>query len=310
MRADRLLSILLQLQLHGRLTSAELAKRLEVSMRTIHRDMEALGAAGVPVVAERGVGGGWSLMDGYRTNLTGLSDPEVQSLFVTKPARLLADLHLEKASDAALVKLLTVLPAVARRNAELARQRIYIDVSGWNRSNEQVPHLPLLQNAVWRDRKVRMLYGDDCTSERVVDPLGLVAKGSVWYLVAQIDGSIRSYRVSRVKEAAMLDETFARPENFDLARFWEESSMRFKDRLPRFTVVILAAPPVVDWLRRMIRFGGIDEVIGDRVSMHFDAEEVARAVLLGVGDQIEVLEPQSLREGIVATARRIATAAS
>ena len=310
MRADRLLSILLQLQLHGRLTSGELAKRLEVSMRTIHRDMEALGAAGVPVVAVRGVGGGWSLMNGYRTNLTGLSDPEVQSLFVTKPARLLADLHLEKASDAALVKLLTVLPAVARHNAELARQRIYIDVSGWNRSSEQVPHLPLLQNAVWRDRKVRMLYGDDHASERLLDPLGLVAKGSVWYLVAQIDGSIRSYRVSRVKEATMLDETFARPASFDLARFWEESSTRFKDRLPRFTVVIRAATPAVDWLRTMIRFGAIDEVIGDRVSMHFDAEEVATTVLLGMGDQIEVLEPQSLREAIVATARRIATAAS
>src|SRR2546423_8068968 len=172
MRADRLLSILLQLQLHGRLTSADLAKRLEVSQRTIHRDMESLGSAGVPVVAERGVGGGWSLLEGYRTNLTGLTEAEVQSLFVTKPSRLLADLHLEKASDAALVKLLTVLPAVNRRNAELANQRIYIDVSGWNRSNEQVPHLPLLQQAVWRDRRVRMLYGDDgCAKERVVDPL-------------------------------------------------------------------------------------------------------------------------------------------
>ncbi len=310
MRADRLLSILLQLQLHGRLTSSELAKRLEVSPRTIHRDMEALGTAGVPVVAERGVGGGWSLMDGYRTNLTGLSDAEVQSLFVSKPSRLLADLHLEKASDAALVKLLTVLPAVNRRNAELAQQRIYIDVSGWSRSSEQVPNLPLLQDAVWRERKVRMLYGDECPSERVVDPLGLVAKGSIWYMVAQIDGTIRSYRVSRVQQAMTLDETFARPADFDLQRFWDESSVRFKDRLPRFHVVIRAGAPVIDWLRRMIRFGGIDEVTGDIAHLHFDAEEVARTVLLGVGDQVEVIEPQSLRESIVATARRIATAAS
>ena len=128
MRADRLLSILLQLQFHGRLTSAALAKRLEVSERTIHRDMSSLSTAGVPIVAERGARGGWSLLEGYRANLTGLSEAEVQALFVTRPEKLLADLHL-------------VLPKL---NPQLARQRIYIDINGWNRSNEQVPHLPAL----------------------------------------------------------------------------------------------------------------------------------------------------------------------
>src|SRR5207302_3535719 len=180
MRADRLLSILLQLQLHGRLTSSDLAKRLEVSERTIHRDMSSLGTAGVPVVAERGSRGGWMLMEGYRKNLTGLSDVELQALFVTRPEKLVAELHL-------------VLP---KFNPELARQRIYIDITGWNRSSEQVPHLPALQDAVWRERRVRILYGDDCPSERVLNPLGLVAKGSVWYLVAGVDGEIRTYRVS------------------------------------------------------------------------------------------------------------------
>jgi len=305
MRADRLLSILLQLQLHGQLTSAELAKRLEVSERTIHRDMNSLGSAGVPIVAERGAGGGWSLMEGYRTNLTGLSESEVQALFVTKPARLLADLRLEKASDAALVKLLTVLPAVNRRNAELARQRIHIDVSGWNRSNEPVPHLPALQNAVWHDRRVRILYGDEHTAERVLDPLGLVAKGSVWYLVARIDDDVRTYRVSRVREVMLLDERFARPQDFDLEQFWDASSARFKERLPRYAVVIRAPREIHEWLRRMIRFGGIDEVDGERVTMHFDAKEVARAVLLGSADQIDVLEPAELREEIAAAARAI-----
>lgn len=304
MRADRLLSILLQLQLHGRLTSAALAKRLDVSERTIHRDMNSLGSAGVPIVAERGSRGGWSLMEGYRTNLTGLSESEVQALFVTKPARLLADLHLEKASDAALVKLLTVLPVVNRRNAELARQRIHIDVSGWNRSNEPVPHLPALQNAVWRDRRVRILYGDEHTTERVLDPLGLVAKGSVWYLVARIADDVRTYRVSRVREVTILDERFARPD-FDLEQFWEASSARFKERLPRYAVVIRAPREIHEWLRRMIRFGGIDDVDGERVMMHFDAKEVARAVLLGVADQIDVLEPPELRDEIIATARTI-----
>jgi predicted DNA-binding transcriptional regulator YafY len=291
------------------MTGRALAKRLEVSERTIHRDMESLGAAGVPVVAERGNGGGWSLMEGYRTQLTGLSESEVQALFVTRPSGLLADLHLDKASDAALIKLLTVLPAVHRRNAELARQRIFIDVSGWNRSSEGVPYLPLLQDAVWRERRVRMLYGTDCTVERRVDPLGLVAKGSVWYLVAAIDGDVRSYRVSRVQEATITEEPFARPEGFDLATFWQQSAARFKQLLPRYAVVIRAETSSLPWIRTMIRFGGIDEVSDDtrngwsRVAMHFDAPEVAQTVLLGFGERIEVLEPVALREAILQSAR-------
>src|SRR5262245_49518363 len=218
MRADRLVSILLLLQMHARLTARYLAKRLEVSERTIHRDMEALGTAGVPVVADRGVGGGWRLVEGYRANVSGLTEAEVQALFVTRPSRLLADLRLDKASDGALVKLLSVLPAVNRRGAELARQRIHIDVSGWSRSREPVPHLPTLQQAVWSDRRLRILYDrDGCASERVLDPLGLVAKGSTWYLVARVENDIRSYRVSRICEAAILDQSFVRPPEFDLA---------------------------------------------------------------------------------------------
>jgi len=290
MRADRLLSILLQLQHHGRITSRDLAKRLQVSERTIHRDMSSLGSAGVPVVAERGARGGWTLMDGYRKNLTGLSDAELQALFVTRPEKLLADLHL-------------VLPKL---NPELARQRIYIDITGWNRSNESVPHLPMLQDAVWRERKLRIHYGDEiCPVERVVDPLGLVAKGSIWYLVAHIDGDFRSYRVSRVREATILNETFIRPADFDLETFWGTASARFKERLPRFNVVVRASGFAVEWLRRMIRFGAIDDISDDRVRLHFDSEEVARAVLLGMADQVEVLEPTALRESIVESARNI-----
>src|SRR5215210_9043402 len=148
MRADRLLSIVLLLQAHHHLTSRELAGRLEVSERTIHRDMEALSFAGIPVVAERGTGGGWSLLGEYRTSLTGLNEAEIQSLFVTKPARLLADLNLEKAAEGALLKLLAALPSVYRRGAEYARQRIYVDVTGWQRTDEAVPLLHVLQDAI------------------------------------------------------------------------------------------------------------------------------------------------------------------
>src|SRR5215831_19484567 len=186
MRADRLLSILLLLQVHRRITAGELARRLEVSERTIHRDMEALSTAGISVVADRGVGGGWSLLDEYRTNLTGLNRAEIRALFLGGPGRLLADLGLEKASDAALIKLLAALPSANRSDAEYIRQRIHIDISGWHRPDESIPFLPVLQEAIWRDRKLAMTYGrgGGCDPvDRLVDPLGLVAKGSVWYLV-------------------------------------------------------------------------------------------------------------------------------
>jgi predicted DNA-binding transcriptional regulator YafY len=308
MRADRLLSILLLLQMHSRLTARHLAKRLEVSERTIHRDMEALGAAGVPVMADRGVGGGWRLIDGYRANVSGLTESEVQALFVTRPSRLLADLRLDKASEAALVKLLSVLPAVNRRGAEMARQRIHIDVTGWNRAREPVPHLPLLQMAVWSDHRLRIAYErEGCAVERVVDPLGLVAKGSVWYLVAAVDGSIRSYRVSRIRDAAVLDDTFVRPADFDLAAFWEHSAETFRERLPRFPVVARVRPDALPLLQLMMRFGAIDAISGDLVTMHFDSEEVARVTLLGFGSAVAVIEPESLRDAIAAEARAVAS---
>ena len=153
MRADRLLSILLLLQVHQRMTTRDLAKRLEVSERTIHRDMEALSTAGIPVAAERGTDGGWFLLEEYRTNLTGLNEAEIQALFV-KPSRLLADLGLGKASEAAFIKLLAALPSMYRRDAEYIRQRIHVDMSGWRRSEEAIPCLPTLQEAIWQERKV------------------------------------------------------------------------------------------------------------------------------------------------------------
>ena len=235
MRADRLLSILLLLQVHRRLTARALARRLEVSERTIHRDMEALSAAGIPVYAERGGGGGWSLVEEYRTNLTGLNTAEIQALFVTRPARLLADLGLEQASDAGLIKLQAALPAMQRDDAEYARQRIYVDITGWNRAEESIATLPVLQAAIWQERKLQFTYerGGDCAAvERLVDPLGLVAKGSGWYLVAGEEGEIRSYRVSRVQEAKLIDQPCVRPKGFDLAAYWEQSMISFKDQLP------------------------------------------------------------------------------
>ena len=216
MRADRLVSILLLLQVNRRTTARELAKRLEVSERTIHRDMDALCSAGVPVTAERGNGGGWGLMEAYKANLTGLNYSEIQTLFLTKPAQLLSDLGLHQASEGALIKLLAALPAMSRRNAEYARQRIHIDTAGWRNSPENVASLPVIQEALWQERKLQFIYERaDCEpSERIVDPLGLVAKGSTWYLVAAVDGASRTYRVSRIREARLTEQPSYAPGRF------------------------------------------------------------------------------------------------
>ena len=314
MRADRLLSIVLLLQTHRHLTSRSLAERLEVSERTIHRDMEALSGAGIPVIAERGSGGGWSLMGEYRTNLTGLNETEIQSLFVTQAPKVLADLKLTKASDAALLKLLAALPAMYRKGAERARQRIYIDSAGWNRSEESVPHLQLVQEAIWTERKLRITYerGPDCGAvERELDPLGLVAKGSAWYLVAGVDGVVRGYRISRISRAELIPAACSIPENFDLRSYWENSAATFKSTLPNYLATFRVAPSVFLRLRfagRFARVGEVSETDADgwyKVSVGFDVEEMACEYALGFGPNLEVLEPMSLKEKVREMAKRV-----
>ena len=313
MRADRLLSILLLLQVHRRQTARELAQRLEVSERTIHRDMEALSAAGFPVFAERGSGGGWMLVEGYKTNLTGLNKDEIQALFLTKPLRLLADLGLDKASDAAMIKLSAALPSAHRDNAEHARQRVHIDLAGWHRSDEAVRLLPLLQQAVWQERKLKFTYersGCDPV-ERQADPLGLVAKGSVWSLVCLVEGDIRSYRVSRMLSAELTDQPCFRPKGFDLAEFWEQSSANFKAQLPRYNATVRVHPdvfPRMAFAGRFARIEHADQPDSDgwiRVALRFDVEEVAIEYALGFGSNLEVLEPPSLRDKVIAAAKGV-----
>ena len=308
MRADRLLSIMLLLQIYQRLTAGELARRLEVSERTIHRDMEALSTAGVPVTALRGTGGGWALVDGYRTNLTGLNGEEIQTLFAGLPERLLTDLNLDRASDAAHVKLLAALPPASRAVAEYARRRIHVDVAGWGSAEEALPHLHTIQEAVWQGRRLSLAYGTGCDGappgERLVDPLGLVAKGSVWYLVARAGGEVRSYRVSRVASARLCEEACERPEGFDLAAFWGGSVARFKSEMPSFRATLRAHKSIMHLLPYAGRFSRLEEASEPdgagwaTVRMRFQFEEDACGLALGFGTRVEVVEPARLREKI------------
>lgn len=309
MRADRLLSIVLQLQANQRMTARELSSRLEVSERTILRDMDALSAAGIPVVADRGPSGGWRLLDGYQTKLTGLTPAEIRSVFLARPERLMADLGLSAQADTAMLKLEAALPERARRDAAFARSRLHIDPRGWRDPGESIPALPVLFTALWQDRRVRFTYHPQFCDpgERTVDPLGLVAKGSTWYLVAQSEGELRTYRVSRIADVAMLDAAARWPEEFELASYWERSREEFRQALPRYYVTFRADPGVMRWVR--YRGWRVEEEVEDgdrvRVRVRFDAEEEARQFALSFGAAIEVLEPAELRAAVVAAAREV-----
>jgi len=314
MRADRLLSIVLLLQTNHQLSSRSLAERLEVSERTIHRDMDALSGAGIPVVAERGSSGGWSLLGQYRTNLTGLNESEIESLFFAPSPKLLSDLKLQRASEGALLKLLAALPAMHRHGAERARRRIYVDSSGWARKDESVPLLPLIQDAIWSEKKIRITYerGPDCESvERELDPLGLVAKGSAWYLVGAVAGSLRSYRISRISQVVVLDVGSVTPDDFDLASYWQESSSTFKTTLPKYQATFRVSPAVFPRLHFAGRFARVGEVIERNddgwltVEVGFDVEEMACEYALGFGANLKVVSPISLKEKVIEAASRV-----
>jgi predicted DNA-binding transcriptional regulator YafY len=224
----------------------------------------------------------------------------------------LADLGLDRASEAALIKLLAALPSVSRQGAEEIRQRIYVDTGGWRQSEDVVPCLPVVQDALWRDRRLRIIYGQgESPAERVCDPLGLVAKGSVWYLLAAVEGEIRTYRVSRIQRAEVLDEPCERPAKFDLARAWEESTTRFASHLPRYPAVVRVEASLVPEMRAVGRYARItredppDDEGWVRLEMVFEGEHNAREYVLSFGPRIEVIEPMELRETVIAAAEGI-----
>lgn len=314
MRSQRLLSILLQLRADRRVTAKDLAGRLEVSQRTILRDMDALSASGIPVVAERGAGGGWQLLDEYQTRLTGLSPEEIQSLFVASPRQFMTDLGLAQAADDAWAKLRAALPAHSRSRAEFVQRRILIDPRGWRDRSETVSCLPVLLDALWREARIRFLYERVLCEpeERLVDPLGLVARGSTWYLIAGksiegTSGELRTYRVSRIRNPRILDERASRPEDFDLATWWERSAAEFRSRLPQYHATFLASPAAMRWVRyrgwRLQEEQPLESSV--RIRMRFDVEEEAVQFALSFGKDVTVVEPDSLRALVEQAAREM-----
>jgi predicted DNA-binding transcriptional regulator YafY len=313
MRGDRLISILLLLQSHGRMTAGELAEQLEVSERTIYRDMEALSGTGIPVVAERGKNGGWSLLENYTTDLTGLKEAEIQALFVSPPAYLLEDLGLTRISQEARNKLIASLPTTYRENAKDVWNRIHIDTRSWRRQQGKTASFDILKQAIWEENKLKITYqqANGKTDDRTVSPLGLVAKGDLWYLIAAKDnGDLRNYRASRIQHAELLEETFVRPDDFDLAEYWNSSTKAFIKNLPSYEVKVEAAAAVVSRLTFSGRFARVLDVGSENtdgrvlVTLSFDTEEEAAGYLLGFGDQLKVVEPEGLSRRILEMAVR------
>jgi predicted DNA-binding transcriptional regulator YafY len=302
MRATRLVSLLLLLQTRGQLTAAEIAERLEVSVRTVHRDVESLAAAGVPVEAVRGPAGGYRLAGGYRTRLTGLTADEAEALFAAGMSGPAAELGLGGELAAARLKLLAALPHELQERATRASRLFHLDTRGWFRAEDTVPHLPALAAAVWQGCRARLRYRErGVVVQRTIDPLGLVLKGGAWYLVARRSAGMRVYRVSRVASVSALDASFERPSEFELAAFWELWSRSFEETLPRIQVTVRVDEDVRRWLPGEPR---VDE--DGRAVVAFAHLGDAYRELLRFGSQVEVLEPLELRERIAATSRDVA----
>ncbi|CAL9607263.1 helix-turn-helix transcriptional regulator [Streptomyces sp. enrichment culture] len=310
MKSSRLVSVLLLLQTRGRMTAAQLAEELEVSVRTVYRDVEALTAAGVPLYADAGHAGGYRLLDGYRTRLTGLTAGEAQALFLSGVPGPAAQLGLGPLLAAAQLKVRAALPAELRAHADRVAGRFHLDAPGWYTDADDPPFLPAVADAVWRGRALRVTYRrwrEPTDVERRLEPYGLVLKAGRWYVVAA--PGPRTYRVDQILELTETGEDFARPGDFDLAAHWTAYQRDFLARLHRSEAVVRLAPGVALTGRAgdAVRANGRTDEEGWTVAtVPIESVDHAHGEFLRLGTGIEVLEPAALRERIAATVAELA----
>ncbi|MEA3327936.1 MAG: YafY family protein [Chloroflexota bacterium] len=304
------------MQARGQMTAGELAKELEVSERTIYRDINALSIAGVPVYGIPGPEGGYVLVDNYRTYLTGLNEGEVRALSMLSIPAPLVDLGVSQDLRSALLKLSASLPSTHRRNEDKVRQCFLLDSTWWQHHTEQVPHLQVIQQALWENHKLHVVYHPPFATEikRLVVPYGLVAKAGVWYLVSARNDAINVRRVSNFQDVHLSDETFERPASFDLTVFWENWCVNYEKFLNNFSVTVRVSPDFIPELPRY--FGSAihtriaqaephDEDGWIRLRLNFNSFEAARDSILGYGRGVEVLEPIALRISVFDYAEQI-----
>lgn len=320
MRANRLLSILLLLQLRLRVTADALAREFEVSPRTIYRDMDELSAAGIPIYADRGPGGGFQLLDGFQTRLTGLAHAEAEAMLMTGLPGPADELGLGAAAAQARRKLLASLPAALQGPAQRIGTRFHLDPVDWYRQREAVPELPALARAVLDQRRVAMTYRSWRTTRGwLVEPLGLVLKGGHWYLVAQPAADApaesgaasaktapepRIFKVASIEQCTVQDGTFARPEPFDLAGWWAAALERFERELRPLTATLQVTAAGCAALAELGAFAATAVAAsaaandsGTRVvDLPIESIERGALLLLGLGAEVTVLAPATLRQ--------------
>lgn len=312
MRASRMMALLLHLQVREQLTVRELAERLEVSERTIMRDVQALVFSGAPIQTVRGPNGGYRLENGYRTRLTGLAAEEAQALAFLSLTDVAGQLGLQKSLRSARTKLWAAMTGGARERAERTEQRFHVDPVRWYGTSEPTPYLTEVSNAIWLDRRLRFGYRrGDQTADRTVDPLGLVLAAGEWYLVAARDEQLRTYRVSRLITAQLLDDPARRPVGFSLPDAWAASRRDLERRHELIEVTVRVQSQALPKLRRLVAVSGqsrIDVTHGDsevELTVTFETESWACTALLGLGSQVEVLAPASLRAKVASQARAV-----
>jgi predicted DNA-binding transcriptional regulator YafY len=305
-KSSRLVSILLLLQTRGRMTAAQLADELEVSVRTVYRDVEALAAAGVPLYGDAGHAGGYRLLDGYRTRLTGLTAGEAEALFLAGAPGPAAELGLGSVLAAAQLKVRAALPPELRAHADRISGRFHLDAPGWYADADDTPYLPAVADAVWNSRVLHVRYRrwrEPTDVERRLEPYGLVLKAGRWYVVA--GPGPRTFRVDQILELATSDEDFTRPDDFDLAAYWTAYQRDFHARLHRGEAVVRLAPGAR--LTGPVTVKGPPEEDGwSLATVLIESVDHACGEFLRMGTDIEVLQPPELRERIARTVAELA----
>jgi predicted DNA-binding transcriptional regulator YafY len=317
MRADRLLAIMLMLQTEGKMTAQKLADKLEVSRRTILRDIDALSMAGVPVYAEGGHGGGIALDEQYRTTLAAMQDKEISTLFVGSNFQLLNEIGLGDAAESTMLKLQAVLPTVHQPSVEHFRQRILIDPMWWWHDAQPLPWWDQLQQAVYENRHIQVIYQrhDGRVVERILEPYSLVAKSSIWYLIANHAGELHTYRVLRFHEIVLLDTTFQRREDFDLPNHWQAQMQQFGKLVSDYTFTLRMDPAQMNFIKTIVpgRYQQIEQSEADgwiTMQFHLESVELARMLVFGLGEHAAVVEPQELKEAVISTAQAVLSKAA
>ncbi|MEO0564886.1 MAG: YafY family protein [Chloroflexota bacterium] len=312
MRADRLLSIMLILQAQGKTTTLALAEKLEVSRRTILRDIDALSIAGVPVHADAGHGGGVYLDEHYRVSLTGFNEAEVRALFVSAQPGPLRDVGLGRASEDTLLKLFAALPSLHRQEAERMKQRILLDPAAWWPQGGTLTYLETLKAAVFDSHRVQVRYerGDGSIVERTLEPYSLVAKASVWYVIAMRDNELRTYRASRFIWVEILNEHFERDAEFSLADYWSTQVADFLANMPSFAFTLRLKAKSLRLLKIYAEGGYVvREASHDGAELTVDVSltslEEACMIVLGLGTDAEIIEPDELREAVLNQAQQM-----